>query len=90
MREELLASSPKPTVRPNRVGRLAMNYGKGWEGTHEEVALNIVCGRMFKEWYSEDYGMLTQRLPRYQCYEVANAINLATFKPATAVYYSRV
>lgn len=67
-----------------------MNYGKGWEGTHEEVALNIVCGRMFKEWYSTDYGLLMQRPPRYQCYEVANALSLATSKPATALYYSGV
>lgn len=66
------------------------NYGKGWEGTHEAVALNVVCGRMFKEWYSKDYGLLMPMLPRYQCYEAANAINLATFKPATAVYYSGV
>lgn len=66
-----------------------MNYGKGWEGTHEEIALNIVCGRMFKEWYSKDYGLLMP-LPSYQCYEVAHAVNLATFKPATAVYYSGV
>lgn len=67
-----------------------MNYGKGWEGTHEEIALNTVCGRMFKEWYSTEYGLLMQRLPRYRCYEVANAINLATFKPTTAVYYAGV
>ena len=56
------------------------NYGKGWEGTHEEIVLNIVYSGRFHEQYSNQW-LLPRVLPLPEHFYVWQGCSTPVLKP---------
>ena len=57
-----------------------MNYGKGWEGTHEEIALNIMWRRRFAAQYSNQW-LLPKIVPIPEYFFACQGYSTPLLKP---------